>query len=66
MVLFQTTHNLTPPAWNTEEAMNTIVNELIPFQYYIDFGSVEKAKLKVCSVFIQSHFDKIALGTNEL
>ena len=27
--------------------MNTISTELIPFQYYIDFGTTEKAKLKV-------------------
>ena len=45
--VFQITHGLTPPSWNTEEMMNTISTELIPFQYYIDFGTTEKAKLKV-------------------
>ena len=46
LIYLKTTHGLHPPAWNTEEAMNTIVNELMPFQYKVDFGSVEKAKLK--------------------
>ena len=46
LVTFQTTNGLTPPTWNTKEAMDKIVQELIPFQYHIDFGSVERAKLK--------------------
>ena len=50
--MFQITHGLTPPSWNTEEMMKTISTELIPFQYYIDFGTTEKAKLKVGVIFV--------------
>ncbi len=45
--LAQITHGLAPPDWIREDDMDTVVTELIPFQYRIDFGSVEKTRLKV-------------------